>query len=73
MSPLRRSRQLAQLTEKEAAELLMEKYKEVANAARVYAHASKREEFLSMALMLEHLQKQCARLIVMNSMKRASL
>ena len=64
---------MSALTEKEAIELLMEKYREVANAARVYAHASKREEFLTMAHMLEHLQKQCARLIAMGSMKRITL
>jgi hypothetical protein len=56
---------MANLTENEALELLMVKYREVANAARIYAHASKREEFLTMANMLEHLQKQCARLAAM--------
>jgi hypothetical protein len=61
---------VAQLSEKEAAELLMEKYREAANAARVYAHASKREEFLHMAHMLEHLQNQCARLIAIGMAKR---
>ncbi len=61
---------MAQLTEDQAIELLMDKYREVANAARVYAHASKREEFLHMAHMLEHLQKQCARLIAMGQMQR---
>jgi len=61
---------MSALTEKEAIELLMVKYREVANAARVYAHASKREEFLQMAYMLEHLQGQCARLIAMGQMKR---
>lgn len=63
---------MAELTEEIALKLLMEKFKEVADAARVYAHASKREEFLHMGSMLEHLQKQCARLAAMGMMKRVT-
>lgn len=61
---------MSQLTEGEALKLLMEKYKEVADAARIYAHASKREEFLTMGLMLESMQKKCARLAAMSMMGR---
>jgi hypothetical protein len=61
---------MAQLTEGEALKLLMEKYKETADAARTYAHASKREEFLAMGLLLESMQKKCARLAAIGMMGR---
>jgi hypothetical protein len=63
---------MAEMSESIALKLLMEKFKECADAARVYAHASKREEFLTMGHMLEHLQKQAARLAAMGVMKRVT-
>lgn len=63
---------MAQLTEKEAAELLIDKFKQLVDALRIYAHASKREEFLTMSHMIERLRLQCARLIAMG-MHRSGL
>jgi hypothetical protein len=63
---------MADLTEREALLLLMEKYKEVADAARIYAHASKREEFLTMGHILMRLRDRCARLAAMGMTGRVT-
>jgi hypothetical protein len=64
---------LAQLNEKEAAELVIDKFKQLVDSLRVYAHASKREEFLTMSHLVESLRLKCARLMAMGLARRMSL
>lgn len=64
---------MASLSEKEAAELCIDKFKQLVDALRVYAHASKREEFLTMSALVESLRLKCARLMAMGFARRASM
>jgi hypothetical protein len=64
---------MSQLSEREAAELVIDKFKQLVDALRVYAHASKREEFLTMSGLIESLRLKCARLMAMGFMRRVSM
>lgn len=60
---------MASLNEKEAAELVVDKFKQLVDALRIYAHASKREEFLTLSHLIEKLRLQFARLVAMGMMR----
>lgn len=61
---------MAGLSEREAAELVIDKFKQLVDALRVYAHASKREEFLTMSHLIESLRVKCAKLMAMGMARR---
>ena len=60
---------MSTLTEKEAMELVIDKFKQLVDALRIYAIASKREEFLTLSHLVEKLRLQCARLYAMGQMR----
>jgi hypothetical protein len=64
---------LASLNEKESAELVIDKFKQLVDALRVHAHASKREEFLTLSQLIERLRLNCARLMAMGLARRVSM
>jgi hypothetical protein len=64
---------VSQLNEREAAELVIDKFKQLVDALRVYAHASKREEFLTMSQLIESLRLKCARFMAMGFARRVSM
>lgn len=64
---------MSQLSEKEAIELCMEKFRELVDALRCYAIVSKREEFLTLSLLIDKLRLSFARLAAMGMLKRITL
>ena len=64
---------MANLSEKEAAELVIDKFKQLVDSLRCYAIVSKREEFLTMSHLVESLRIKCARLMAMGMLRRMSL
>jgi hypothetical protein len=64
---------VAQLSEKEAAELVIDKFKQLVDALRCFAIVSKREEFLTMSHLVESLRLKCARFMAMGFARRMSM